>query len=168
MKKEIENLLKLCVVRESNSPWASPIVAVRKKTGELQLCVDFRKLNEITEKDAFPLPRCDDLLDAAGQGNPRFKTKLDMAQGFHQVPLSEDASKKTVFVMREGHYQYVTMPYGFTCVYCLFTCFPMDHGTLVEGLFHFTTLANKESTIRERPVSSKAAAHDLVPHEFPT
>ncbi len=105
MKKEIEKLLKLCVVQESNSLWASSIVAVRKKMGELRLCVDFRKLNEITEKDAFPMPRCDDILDAAGQGNPCFITKLDMAQGFHQVPLSEDASKKTAFVTPEGHCQ---------------------------------------------------------------
>ncbi len=83
--------------------------------GELHLCVAFRKLNEITKKDAFPLPRCDDLLDAAGQGNPCFITKLDMAQGFHQVPLSKDASRKTAFVTPEGHYQYVTMPFGLTC-----------------------------------------------------
>ncbi len=72
------------------------------------------------EKDTFPLPRCDDLLDAAGQGNPRFITKLNMAQGFHQVPLSEDASKKMAFVMPEGHYQYVTMPYGLTCAPAVF------------------------------------------------
>ncbi len=68
------------------------------------MCIDFRKLNDIMEKDAFPLPRCDDLLDAAGQGNPWIITKLDMVQGFHQVPLSEDVSKKTTFVMPEGHY----------------------------------------------------------------
>ncbi len=112
--------MKLCIVKESNSPWASPIVAVQKKTEELRLCVDFRKLNEITEKDAFLLPRCDDLLDAAGQGNLWFITKLDMAQGFHQVPLSEDASKKMAFVMPEGRYQYVTMPYGLTCAPAVF------------------------------------------------
>ncbi len=120
MKKEIEKLLKLCIVRESNYPWASPIVAICKKTGELRLCVDFRKLNEITEKDAFPLLRCDDLLDVAGQGNPRFITKLDMAQGFHHVPLSKDASKKTAFIMPEGHYQYVTMPIWFDCAPAVF------------------------------------------------
>ncbi len=71
-------------------------------------------------KDAFPLPRCDDLLNAAGEGMLQVITKLDMMQGYHQVPLSADASQKTAFVMPEGHYQYHTMPYGLTCALAIF------------------------------------------------
>ncbi len=106
VKKEVDKLLGLRVVQESNSPWSSPIVAMRKKDGTLHLCVDYHKLNDVTRKDAFPLPRCDDLLNAAGEGMPQVIIKLDMMQGYHQVPLSADASQKTAFVMPEGHYQY--------------------------------------------------------------
>ncbi|MCP4546559.1 MAG: RNA-directed DNA polymerase, partial [bacterium] len=120
VKEEVDKLLRLRVVQESNSPWSSPIVAVCKKDGTLRLCVDYRKLNVVTRKDAFPLPRCDDLLNAAGQGTPQVITKLDMMQGYHQVPLSADASQKTAFVTPEGHYQYRTMPYRLACVPAIF------------------------------------------------
>ncbi len=120
MKEEVDKLLWLRVVQESNSPWSSLIVAVRKKDGTLCLCVDYRKLNDVRCKDAFPLPRCDDLLNAAGQGTPQVITKLDMTQGYHQVPLSADASQKTAFVTPEGHYQYRMMPYGLTCAPAVF------------------------------------------------
>ncbi len=106
MKEEVNKLLRIRVVQESNSPWSSPIVAVRKKDGTLHLCIDYCKLNDVTCKDAFPLPRCDELLNAAGQGTPQVITKLDMMQGYHQVLLSADASQKTAFVTPEGHYQY--------------------------------------------------------------
>ncbi|MCP4697775.1 MAG: hypothetical protein GY862_13125, partial [Gammaproteobacteria bacterium] len=85
VKLEIEKLLHLNVVVESVSPWASPIVAVWKKDGSLRLCADFRKLNDVMRKDAFPLPHCEDLLNAAGKGTPRFITKLNLKTGFHQV-----------------------------------------------------------------------------------
>ncbi len=93
---------------------------MHKKDGTLRLCIDYRKLNDVTRKDAFPLPRCDDLLNAAGQGTPQVITKLDMMQGYHQVPLSVDASQKTAFVTPEGHYQYRTMPYRLTCAPAIF------------------------------------------------
>ncbi len=72
------------------------IVAVHKKDGTLRLCVDYRKLNDVMHKDAFPLPHCDDLLNAVGEGTPQVITKLEMTQGYHQVPLSADAGQKTV------------------------------------------------------------------------
>ncbi len=117
MKEEVDKLLRIRIVQESNSPWSSPIIAVRKKDSTLRLCIDYRKLNDVTCKDAFPLPHCDDLLNAAGQGTQQVITKLDMMQGYHQVPLSADASQKSAFVMPEGHYQYRMMPYGLTCMH---------------------------------------------------
>ncbi len=101
VKLEIEKLFRLNVVIESASLWASPIVAVHKKDGSLRLCVDYRKLNDVTHKDAFPLPRCEDLLNAAGKGTLRFITKLDLKTGFHQVPLSADVSRKTPYAYAE-------------------------------------------------------------------
>ncbi len=120
MKEEVDTLLQLHVVQESNSPWSSPIIAVHKKDGTLCLCVDYRKLNDVTCKDTFPLLRCNDLLNTVGEGTPQVITKLDMMQGYHQVPLSADASQKTAFVIPEGHCQYRTMPYGLTCAPAIF------------------------------------------------
>ncbi len=120
VKKEIEKLLCLQVVKDSDLPWSSPILVVRKKMGDLRLCVDYRKLNDVMHKDAFPLPRCDDLIQAAGQGTPHFVSKVNLTQGFHQAPMSADASQKTAFITMEGHYQYLTMPYGLTCMPAVF------------------------------------------------
>ena len=77
---EVDKMLRQGIIEPSNSPWSSPIVLVDKKDGTYRFCVDFRKLNEATRKDAYPLPRTDDLLDELG-GNKWFST-LDLASGY--------------------------------------------------------------------------------------
>jgi hypothetical protein len=79
-EKIIEELLKNKIIRPFLSPWTAPIVLVKKKSGETRLCVDYRKLNAITKKDSFPLPRIDDVLDLL-VGRKFFST-LDMASGY--------------------------------------------------------------------------------------
>ena len=76
---ELEKMLASGVIRPSKSPWGAPNVLVRKKTGELHFCIDFRRLNEVTKKDAYPLPRIDECLDAL-EGSKFFST-LDLAKG---------------------------------------------------------------------------------------
>lgn len=114
--REITNdLLSKGIIRESHSDYASPIILVKKKDGSDRMCVDYRALNAITVKDRFPLPLIDDHIDKLG--NSKFFTSLDMATGFHQVPLKDDESiKKTAFVTPEGHFEYLKMPYGFGSV----------------------------------------------------
>ena len=103
-------MLKHRVIRPSSSPWASPIVLVKKKDGSVRFCVDFRRLNDITVKDVFPLPRTTDLLESF-QGAKIFST-LDAAAGYWQVPLTEETIPKTAFITSEGLFEFLVMPFG--------------------------------------------------------
>ena len=100
VSKEVKMMLHQGVIRESNSPWSSPVVMV-KKDGSWRFCIDFRKLNERTEKDAYPLPRIDETLEA-------------LASGYWQVEVEENDRGKTAFSTREGHYEFNVMLFGLT------------------------------------------------------
>ena len=106
----LEKLQQQKIIRPSTSPWASPIVLVRKKDGSVRPCVDYRKLNAVTKKDAFPIPRTSDCLDAlAGAG--MFST-LDITSAYNQIPVRETDVPKTAFVTKYGLFEYTMMPFG--------------------------------------------------------
>ena len=99
------------IIRESSSPYASPIVLVRKRDGKLRLCVDYRALNAKTRRDAYPLPRIDEALDVLG--GAKFFCSLDLAHGFHQIPVATEDIEKTAFrVGTGGLYEFTRMPFG--------------------------------------------------------
>ena len=103
------------VIEESKSPWASPIVLVKKKkqegkAQEYRFCIDFRKLNDATIKDSYPLPRIDDTVDALG-GSYVFST-MDCAVGFLQVLLAHEDKEKTAFTANHKLYQFYVMPFN--------------------------------------------------------
>ncbi|XP_053285372.1 uncharacterized protein LOC128446371 [Pleuronectes platessa] len=110
VKAHINQLLESQVIRESCSPYASPIVLVRKKDGNLRLCVDYRLLNSKTRKDAFPLPRIEESLDALS-GACWFST-IDLASGYNQVPMTEQDRPKTAFCTPFGLFEFNRMPFG--------------------------------------------------------
>ena len=83
------------VIQPSKSPWASPIVLVRKKDGSLRFCIDYRSLNSVTKQDKFPIPRIDDLLDQLDQA--QFFTTLDLAAGYWQIKVDDASREKTAF-----------------------------------------------------------------------
>ena len=112
VKAHVKGLLEQGVIEESVSPYAAPIVLVRKKDKSLRLCVDYRKLNEITVKDAFPLPRVQDTLDALA--GAQYFSSFDLAAGYHQIKVRAEDRAKTAFVTPFGHYQYVRCPMGLT------------------------------------------------------
>ncbi|GBN25970.1 Retrovirus-related Pol polyprotein from transposon 17.6, partial [Araneus ventricosus] len=113
-KEEAERLVKEMVdngtIEESSGPWASPIVLVKKKDGSTRFCVDYRKLNDITIKDSYPLPRIDDTLDALN-GSQCFST-LDLKSGYWQVEIQPEDKEKIAFTTGQGLWQFKVMPFG--------------------------------------------------------
>ena len=99
------------VIRPPNSPWASPVVMVKKNYGSLRFCVDFRQLNAATAKDAHPLPWIDDLLDALH--GARWFSTLDLKSGYWQVPIMERDKENTAFRTSSGQlYEFNQVPFG--------------------------------------------------------
>ncbi len=110
VKEHLQALLEKGVIRPSQSDFASPIVLVRKKSGALRLCVDYRRLNAKTRKDAYPLPRIDESLDALG--GARFFSAIDLASAYNQVEVHPDDRHKTAFTTPMGLFEYNRMPFG--------------------------------------------------------
>uniref|UniRef100_A0AAV2K2W5 ribonuclease H n=2 Tax=Knipowitschia caucasica TaxID=637954 RepID=A0AAV2K2W5_KNICA len=106
----IHKMLAAGIIEPSSSPWAAPVVLVRKRLGGWRFCVDYRRLNAVTKKDSYPLPRIDDALDYIS-GSSWFSS-LDMRSGYWQVELSPQARAKTAFTFGQGLWQFRVMPFG--------------------------------------------------------
>ena len=110
VKGELEEMEKDGIIECSTSEWAFPIVLVKKKDSSLRMCVDYRRLNTVSEADAYPMPRVDDMIDALGKA--KFITTLDLARGYWQVPVQEDSRPLTAFTTPYGLFQFRVMPFG--------------------------------------------------------
>lgn len=109
---QVNKMLRMKVIRPSHSDWASPVVIVPKKNGKARFCVDYRRLNAITKKDAYPIPKMDDCLDYLVDAT--YFTSLDCTADYWQVPLRECDKEKTAFTCHYGPFDYNTMPFGLT------------------------------------------------------
>ena len=112
VERQLADYLSKGFIRKSSSPWASPILLVKKKDGSMRMCVDYRSLNTVTIKNKYPLPRIDELFDQLK--GAKYFSKIDLHSGYHQVRINADDIPKTAFRTRFGHYEFLVLPYGLT------------------------------------------------------
>jgi hypothetical protein len=113
-RQAVMTLLETNCIEHAQSPWNAPLVLVKKPDGSLRVCIDYRKLNEATVKDVYPLPRMDEMIDQLGGGTVWFTT-LDAVSGYHQMKLDEESKPATAFSVRGmGQFQWKVVPMGLT------------------------------------------------------
>jgi hypothetical protein len=115
------------------SPWGAPVLFVKKKDSTLRLCIDYRKLNKVTIKNKYPLPRIDDLFDQLGGAS--IFSKIDLRSGYHQVRIKGEDIHKTSFQMRYGHYDFMVVSFGLTNAPTTFMC--LMNNVLIKFLDKF-------------------------------
>jgi len=110
ISRQLEEMLKPGIIEPSSSPWASPVTLAPKSDGSWRFCNDYQRLNDVTVKDSYPLPRMDDLFDIL-RGTEWFSI-IDMKSGFWQVEMHLDDKEKTALCTTGGLWQYNVMPFG--------------------------------------------------------
>ena len=110
IEEHVTDMLNRGIIQPSVSPWASPVVLVKKKDNTDRFCVDFRRLNAVTRKDSFPIPRVDDTLDALN--GTQFFSTMDLISGYWQVGVHADSREHTAFITYGGLYEFLVTPFG--------------------------------------------------------
>ncbi|UYV73057.1 hypothetical protein LAZ67_10001691, partial [Cordylochernes scorpioides] len=110
IKEQIDEMLRDGIIRPSSSPWSFPVILVKKRDGKYRFCVDYRKLNDVTVKDVYPIPRIDEVLNTL-QGSKYFSA-IDLKSGYWQVEVEEKDKEKTAFTTAHGLYEFNVMPFG--------------------------------------------------------
>jgi hypothetical protein len=112
LKKQLADMLSKGLIHPSASPWGSPVLFVDKQDDTIRLCVDYRKLNEVTIKNKYPLPKIEDLFDQLN--GAKVFSKIDLRTGYHQLKVRESNIPKTAFTTRYGLFEYTVMSFGLT------------------------------------------------------
>ncbi|KAK9136133.1 hypothetical protein Syun_015463 [Stephania yunnanensis] len=112
VRRQLDELLEKGFIHPSMSPWGAPILFVKKKDGTMRMCIDYRKLNQVTVRNHYPLPRIDDLFDQLK--GARFFSKIDLRSGYHQLRIRVEDIQKTAFSTRYGLFEFTVMPFGLT------------------------------------------------------
>ena len=112
VRSELKKVLSDGMIEHSSSPWSSPIVPVKKPDCTVRICIDFRKVNAVTQPDPYCMPLTEELIEEVGENE--YLSKLDLTKGFYQIPLEEADKSKTVFCYPFGKFQFTKKPFGFS------------------------------------------------------
>uniref|UniRef100_A0A6G5A909 Putative tick transposon n=1 Tax=Rhipicephalus microplus TaxID=6941 RepID=A0A6G5A909_RHIMP len=107
---QVNDMLQKGVIQKSSSPWAAPVILVKKKDNSWRFCVDYRRLNAVTKKDVYPLPRIDDAVDCLHSA--AYFSSVDLRSGYWQIPMHPSDKEKTAFVTPDGLFEFNVMPFG--------------------------------------------------------
>ena len=111
LKRHLNEMIKNGIIQESQSPWAAPVLLVKKSNGnETRFVTDYRALNKITKHNSWPLPRVEWILELLE--NKKIFSTIDLASGFFQIPMRKDSIEKTAFICEEGLFEYLSCPMG--------------------------------------------------------
>ena len=153
MENQIKELVENGLIEPSTSEWRSPVVMLKKpgNTG-YRFAIDYRKVNAVSEKTSFPLPRLDDVWDAIGEANASYFTVLDLASGFWQIPLHAETKHKSSFITQQGQYQWNRLPFGLSNAT---TTFQMTMSKVFSGLIFKSVLVYVDDIIVYSPTFEK-------------
>ena len=149
---EIEKMLRAGVISPSDSEFSSPIVVVNKSDGGVRICIDYRRVNEISLFDCYPLPPIHHALDILGHAKPKFLTHLDLASGYWQLPLHESDKEITAFCTIHGLYQFNVLPFGLNSAGAKFCRFI---GTVLRGILNKSAFAYVDDILIASPTFEK-------------
>ena len=162
----IDEMLDARIIVPSSSEWRSPTNLVAKKDGSTRITLDYRKINEVTEKDAYPLPNINSSLSQLAGAN--YFSKLDLSSGYYQVPMDEESQKYTAFGCEFGLFEYTVMPMGLTNATATFQRLMNN---VLAGLIGFICLVYLDDIIvytkgpvRQHVIDVLVVAHRIFEH----
>lgn len=112
VEKAVKEMLDADIIRKSQSPWSAPIVLIRKKDNSIRFCIDYRKINQITKINSYPLAHIDDILNLLGKA--RYFSNYDLKSGYWQLAMDPVDREKTAFTCHKGLFEFNVMPFGLT------------------------------------------------------